>query len=156
VDWLAGIRRNTFAPIIVLSNSPEKDMSRMIQSGADICISSKWPCSVIADLTYAQLRRYTEYNRYNNPDGAAASAFQIGDIFIAPALPSRRKTGGGGAFLYVRHHATSEKRIWNQYTTQVQKWQSPKIQGLKMPDGSHKSPGILTVIQNLRCPSFYR
>jgi len=85
MDWLAGIRRSTFAPIIILSDLPEKNMNRMIQSGADICISGKWPCSVIADLAYAQLRRYTEYNRYNNPDGAVASAFQIGDIFIDPA-----------------------------------------------------------------------
>ena len=57
-DWLAEIRRNTFAPIIVLSEIPEKDTNRMIQVGADICISTQWPCSVIADLAYAQLRRY--------------------------------------------------------------------------------------------------
>ena len=37
VAWLAGIRRNTFAPIIVLSELPEKDTNRMIQVGADIC-----------------------------------------------------------------------------------------------------------------------
>ena len=85
VDWLAGIRRNTFAPIIVLSNSPEEDMSSIIQFGADMCIPGKWPCSVIADMAYAQLRRYTEYNHYSDPSGAEISPFQIGDIFIDPA-----------------------------------------------------------------------
>lgn len=76
-DWLAGIRRNTFAPIIVLSEAPEKDTNRVIQVGADICISAQRPCSVIADLTYAQLRRYTEYNHYNDPGEVGTSAFQI-------------------------------------------------------------------------------
>ena len=84
-DWLTGIRRNTFAPIIVLSELPEKDTNRMIQVGADICISAQWPCSVIADLAYAQLRRYTEYNHYKNPNEAGTMAFQSGDIFIDPA-----------------------------------------------------------------------
>ena len=85
VAWLAGIRRNTFAPIIVLSELPEKDTNRMIQVGADICISAQWPCSVIADLAYSQLRRYTEYNHYNNPGEVETMAFQSGDIFIDPA-----------------------------------------------------------------------
>lgn len=84
-DWLAGIRRNTFAPIIVLSKLPEQDTNHMIQVGADICISAQWPRSVIADLAYAQLRRYTEYNHYNNPGEVGLSAFQRGDIFIDPA-----------------------------------------------------------------------
>lgn len=84
-DWLAGIRRNTFAPIIILSELPEKDTSRMIQVGADICISAQWPCSVVADLAYAQLRRYTEYNYYKNPEKVGTMAFQSGDIFIDPA-----------------------------------------------------------------------
>ena len=57
----------------------------MIQLGADICISGRCPCSTIANLTYAQLRRYTEYNHYNDPGGAGVSSFQVGDIFIDPA-----------------------------------------------------------------------
>ena len=83
--WLAEIRRNTFAPIIVLSELPEKDTNRMIQIGADICISVQCPCSVIADLAYAQLRRYTEYNHYKNLNEVGTLAFQSGDIFIDPA-----------------------------------------------------------------------
>ncbi len=84
-NWLTRIQRNSFVPVIVLSNTPEEDVNDMIQIGADICVSGKWPCSMIADLAYAQLRRYTEYNHYNDPSGAEISSFQVGDIFIDPA-----------------------------------------------------------------------
>ncbi len=84
-DWLTRIRRISFVPVIILSDTPEKDMNSMVQLGADMCISGKWPCSMIADLAYAQLRRYTEYNHYNNPIGAEVSSFQVRDIFIDPA-----------------------------------------------------------------------
>lgn len=83
--WLSEIRRNSFAPIIVLSDSPEQDTNIAVRFGADICVSGKWPCSIIADLVYAQLRRYTEYNHYSNFNGAEPSAFQVGDIYIDPA-----------------------------------------------------------------------
>lgn len=84
-DWLTGIRRNSFVPVIILSDTPEKDIKGMVQLGADICISGKWPCAMIADFAYAQLRRYTEYNHYTWPSGAEISSFQVGDIFIDPA-----------------------------------------------------------------------
>lgn len=87
-DWLVGIRWNTFTPIIVLSNLPERDMNRMIQLGADMCIPGKWPRSMIADLVYAQLRRYTEYDHRSDPGEIGLSAFREGDIYIDPA---RRK-----------------------------------------------------------------
>lgn len=87
-DWLARIRWNSFAPIIVLSDFPERDINSVVRFGADICISGKWPYSVIADLAYAQLRRYTEYNHSIGLGKIETSAFQEGDIYIDPA---RRK-----------------------------------------------------------------
>ena len=66
-DWLIGIRRISFVPVIIISDTPEKDMKGMIELGADMCVSGKWPYSMIADLAYAQLRRYTEYNHYRDP-----------------------------------------------------------------------------------------
>ena len=84
-ERLSGIRRISFIPVIILSDAPERDLGGMIQLGADICISGRCPCSAIANLTYAQLRRYTEYNHYNDPGGAGVSSFQVGDIFIDPA-----------------------------------------------------------------------
>ena len=85
IDWLDEIRRNSFVPLIILSDTPEKDTNGMIRLGADMCISGKWPSSMIADLAYAQLRRYTEYNHFSDSGGAGLSAFQLGDIFIDPA-----------------------------------------------------------------------
>lgn len=83
-DWLNGIRRITFIPVIVLSDNPEQDTRSMVQLGADICVSGKGSCSVIADLTFAQLRRFTRYNLYHTSNNAGKAAFQVGDIFIDP------------------------------------------------------------------------
>ena len=51
-EWLSGIRRISFIPVIILSDAPERDLGGMIQLGADICISGRCPCSTIANLTY--------------------------------------------------------------------------------------------------------
>ena len=96
-DWLTGVRRYSFAPVIVLSDFPEKDINSVVRFGADICVSGKWPYTVIADLAYAQLRRYTEYNRYHGSGEPETSAFRVGDIYIDPA---RRK-------VEVRGHSVS-------------------------------------------------
>lgn len=84
INWLAGIRRISFVPLIVLSDKPEMDLHSMVQLGADICASSKWPHSIIADLIHAQLRRYAEYSHYADPGSLEVAAFQVGDIFIDP------------------------------------------------------------------------
>lgn len=50
IEWLASIRRISFVPVIVLSNTPEQDVNRMIQFGADMCISGERPYSMIVNL----------------------------------------------------------------------------------------------------------
>jgi len=82
--WLEGIRRISFAPLIVLSDTPEKDSFDMVELGADICISGKRSHSMVADVIFAQLRRYTEYNHFDNPRSCEIAPFQLGDIFIDP------------------------------------------------------------------------
>lgn len=84
IEWLAGIRRISFASLIILSDAPEKDTHPMVEIGADICISANYNHSVIADLAHAQLRRYTEYNHYDSPESLEVAPFQVGDIFIDP------------------------------------------------------------------------
>ena len=84
VDWLDGIRRITFVPLIVLSDAPEIDLHPMVQIGVDICAPSKGPYSIIADMALSLLLRYTEYNHYNGPGSIEVSAFRVGDIFIDP------------------------------------------------------------------------
>jgi len=82
--WLAEVRRASFLPILVLSNAPEQDIDNVVQLGADMCISTKHPPSVIADFAYSLLRRYTKYNHYNDPSAAETAPFQVGDIYIDP------------------------------------------------------------------------
>lgn len=84
MDWLTGIRRISFIPVIVVSKTPEEDIHTMIQLGADICVSGNQSHSAVADLTFAQVRRYTEYNHYRIPSGIAPAPFQVGDISIDP------------------------------------------------------------------------
>lgn len=84
IHWLSSLRHTSFAPVIVLSDTPEQDVTSTVNLGADICISNKWPHTEIAELAHAQLRRYTEYNHYNNPEGVEVAAFRLGDIFIDP------------------------------------------------------------------------
>ena len=81
-EWLFGIRRISFIPVIVLSDTPEKDLHSMIQLGVDLCVSGGQSHSLVADLSFAQVRRYTEYNHYRTPPGIAPAPFRIGDISI--------------------------------------------------------------------------
>lgn len=83
-DWLAGIRRISFVPVVVLSSTPEEDFSSMVQLGADICIPNHLPHDTIAEIAMAQLRRYLVYNHYDEPGHTEAVPFQVGDIAIDP------------------------------------------------------------------------
>ena len=83
-EWLNGIRRVSFVPVIVLSSTPEVDLRNVVRLGADICISNRLPYSEVAVLAMAQLRRYVEYNHYDEPTHAETAPFQVGDIFIDP------------------------------------------------------------------------
>lgn len=84
VEWLSSVRHISFAPVVVLTNTPEEDMNHMIELGMDICVSDKESHSVIADLIHAQFRRYTEYNHYMDPKSAEVAPFSLGDIYIDP------------------------------------------------------------------------
>lgn len=84
LDWLTGIRRISYVPMIILSNDPEEDLHPMVQLGADVCTSSQCTHAAIADLAHAQLRRYTEYNYFNGSSSSETAPFQVGDIYIDP------------------------------------------------------------------------
>lgn len=92
-DWLADIRRVSFIPLIVLSSTPDQDINNMVRLGADMCISGKPPISAIANHAYAQLRRYNEYNHYDDPASAETAPFTIGDIDIDPARQEAKVCG---------------------------------------------------------------
>ena len=81
-EWVVNIRHVSFIPVIVLSDVPEADVGSTIEAGADVCYDNKLPPSIIALLLSAQLRRYTEYNHFHEPEEAP---FQVGDLAIDPA-----------------------------------------------------------------------
>lgn len=83
--WLGRVRRTSYLPVVVLSRDPEQDVNGVVEYGADLCIASEQSVSVIADLVYAQFRRYVSYNHYKAPVSTTVAAFQIGDICIDPA-----------------------------------------------------------------------
>lgn len=83
--WLESIRHISFVPLVILSDTPEEDMGGMVKLGADICVSNKQPYSTVADVAFAQLRRYTEYNHHMDLRGIEAAPFQKGDIAIDPS-----------------------------------------------------------------------
>lgn len=68
-------------------------MRELVNLGADMCISGKQSCPMIAELAYAQLRRYTEYNFYNNPASVKTAPFRVGDIYIDPARQTAEVCG---------------------------------------------------------------
>lgn len=83
-EWLASVRHISFVPVVILTDTPKKDMSSMIELGMDICVSDKESHSMVADVIHAQFRRYTEYNHYKDPRSAEIAPFRLGDIFIDP------------------------------------------------------------------------
>ena len=103
-EWLATIRLISFVPIIVLSDTPDEDIKNVVHWGADMCVSGKQPYATIADLAFAQLRRYTEYNHSDNPAHVETAPFQRGDIFIDPA---RQKVKVCGRPVNLRHREFS-------------------------------------------------
>lgn len=104
VEWLAEIRHISFVPVIVLSDTPDEDTKNVVHWGADMCVSGKQPYATIADLAFAQLRRYTEYNHSDNPVYAETAPFQRGDIFIDPA---RQKVEVCGRLVNLRNREFS-------------------------------------------------
>ena len=80
--WLLNVRHISFVPIVVLSAMQEVDVGPVVEAGADVCFDSNLPPTVISILLWAQLRRYTAYNRFDAPETAP---FQIGDIGIDPS-----------------------------------------------------------------------
>lgn len=84
-NWLAGIRRISFVPVIVLSSTSESDFSNIVRLGADICIPNQLPHTTIEEIAMSQIRRYVAYNRYCESCHAETTPFQVGDIAVDPA-----------------------------------------------------------------------
>ena len=94
IELLSSFRRARVMPIMVLAKSlNDIKLTQILTTGVDVCL----PCDSIPELISAQaqalLRRYTEYNHYDQPETLEAAPFQCGDIFIDPLRRSVRVLG---------------------------------------------------------------
>lgn len=84
-ELLAGLRRASYVPIVVLTDHfTEAEVRRLTGLGVDLVMSSGDPWDTLYSLAAAQLRRYTDYNHYDEPEGAETASFQVGDFYIDP------------------------------------------------------------------------
>lgn len=84
-EFLTAIRRVNYAPVVVLMEPYDIDVARAaLQSGADLCLETRWPIELAVDHIMAQFRRHASYSRYDNRPGRDAAAFQVGDVYIDP------------------------------------------------------------------------
>lgn len=85
-EFLIALRRINYAPAIAFVDKYSiEGACDVLQSGADLCMSTGWPIALAVDHTMAQFRRYVSYSKYEGRKGRKAAAFQEGDIYIDPS-----------------------------------------------------------------------
>lgn len=88
-DLLAGMRRTSFIPIVVLTDQySESEAKRLTDLGVDLCQPNNEAFGTLFSLIMALFRRSTAYNYDYQPLDIRSSLFRCGDISIDS---SRRK-----------------------------------------------------------------
>lgn len=81
-EFLIALRRVSYTPTIVLLDQYDADRAcSALQSGADLCVGTKWPVDLAADHIMAQFRRFAAYT---HDKSTQEHDFQVGDIYIDP------------------------------------------------------------------------
>lgn len=84
-DFFIALRRINFAPAIALVDKYDAyNASNVLQSGADLCLSTDWPIDLVIDHIMAQFRRHVSYDRQKKPGKNYRPSIQEGDIYIDP------------------------------------------------------------------------
>lgn len=82
---LFGLRQSKFTPILAIAdNMEEKSAIDMIDCGVDLCLPSTWSPLIISTAAFSLVRRYTAYNRFDQPPSIEEAPFYCGDIYIDP------------------------------------------------------------------------
>ena len=82
---LPALRRVTFAPIVLLTEKlSQRDAAHALKKGADLCLPADIDQELFTEYLLAQLRRYTAYNRYDQPESLDVSPIRVGDLMIDP------------------------------------------------------------------------
>lgn len=84
--YLTALRRVSFAPIVLLveHDTRYETVSGNLERGADLCLLADLSPDLIFSYLLAQLRRYTLYNHYDQPESLNAAPLQVGDLMIDP------------------------------------------------------------------------
>lgn len=81
-EFLITLRRVSYTPTIVLLDQYDTERAcSALQSGADLCVGTKWPVDLAADHIMAQFRRFVAFT---HDKGTQGRDFQVGDIYIDP------------------------------------------------------------------------
>ena len=86
IAFLIALRRVTFAPIVLLveHDTGHETVSGNLERGADLCLLADLSPDLMFSYLLAQLRRYTRYNHYDQPESLNAAPIQVGDLMIDP------------------------------------------------------------------------
>ena len=84
--FLRALRRVSFAPIVLLIDpgTGQETVTANLEYGADLCLMNDIQPDLMCSYLFAQLRRYTRYNHYDQPESLNASPIQVGDLMIDP------------------------------------------------------------------------
>lgn len=79
------LRRVSFAPLIILVDVYDANLAfSALENGADLCLPSDSPVNFLSGHIMAQFRRYTAYNKFENPRERETIPIQSGDLYIDP------------------------------------------------------------------------
>lgn len=85
LEVVTALRSTRYTPMLVLTNGAgEGRAHELVACGADLCFSSDCPSNFIVSHAAALVRRYTRYDRYDDPENVQGAPFRVGDIFIDP------------------------------------------------------------------------
>lgn len=85
LEVVTALRSTRYTPLLVLTDKTDVEWVRgLLTRGADMCLSKDCPPSFIVSHAAALVRRYTRYDRYDDPENVRGAPLRVGDIFIDP------------------------------------------------------------------------
>jgi len=85
LETLTGLRRMRYAPILALIDNQDMDLfASALDSGVDVCQPFDLDPILLSKQAKALLRRYTDYNHWDQSQALETAPFWRGDIYIDP------------------------------------------------------------------------
>lgn len=85
LELVTALRSTRYTPMLVLADRADEGRAReLVAHGADLCLPPDGSPDFIVSHAAALVRRYTRYDRYDDPENVRGAPFRVGDIFIDP------------------------------------------------------------------------